>query len=470
MKLLGFPNVIARPYCTASTSGAALLVPAGFEASFLKSEEPSDLARLATCDPMHTQWVFDFNGIPSDIEGLALINWNGSPTSYYRFSGGPGAGAVNQPTAQAPNAMPTFTNVTGGVTNVDEAIYSPDALFVGPTTLSSPWDCSFSWGPLAHTPVQGTAMAQFVLRMQLFGNGAGLTAPLSYPKLEIWLQESGSLVAKLNSRAVTETGGQVFIFPFNPALLTDPTGANLEMFLACSSGLSASGNTYAKLESVALYYEWSIGVDTLWLPAPFATFGEDADGPQPTKSVHHFTTPGTGWENLLSLNVRILDDGCVNDPHSLIGTGTGVPVGLIPRRPDGFVQAGAFCAGGVIAPDLGIRNGEGPAVKVITEGVPGLTVGGQTFGADQFRRRSCDMVDFYATRDEAMEILDRVTWRKGQSGAFYVALEPEVAGQYQMFTSFWATAKDHSPPRKHGRYKATGDMGFTMGLSFEEKL
>lgn len=87
MKLLGFPDVIARPYCTAATSGASLLVPAGFEASYLKTPEPSDLGRLTTYDPMHTQWVMDFNSVPSDIEGLALINWNASPSSYFRFSG-----------------------------------------------------------------------------------------------------------------------------------------------------------------------------------------------------------------------------------------------------------------------------------------------------------------------------------------------------------------------------------------------
>lgn len=378
---------------------------------------------------------------------------------------------MNQPVAQAPNAMPTFTNVTGGVTNVDEAIYSPDGLFVAPTTVTSPWDCRFTWGALAHTPLQGLAMAQFVVRVQLFGNGAGLTSPSTYPKLTVTLDESGSLVLNLGSRAVTETGGQILIFPFDPAVLADPTGANIEMSLGCSIGQSASGNTYAKLESVALYYEWVLpGPDTKWIASPLSTFGIEADGPQPTKSVHYFPAASTGWDDLLSVNVRILDDGCVDNPHVFAPTATGVPVGLIPRRPDGFVQAGVFCAGGVIEPDLGIKNGEGPAVRILTEGVPGMTMGGQTFGADQFRRRSCEMVDFYTSRNEANEIMDRIVWRKGQSGAFYVALEPEVAGQYQMFSSFWTTAKDHSPPRKRGRYKATGEMGFIMGLSFEEKL
>lgn len=468
--VLGRPSFTSRNYCTAGNSSASLLVPAGFEASYLKTEEPSDTAILNTVDPKHTQWYFDFAGVKTTIDTFAIINPNMSPNGKYRFIGSLSAGSVKTPDTLPPNAILTSVNMTGAVGNIDEDIYSPDGLYVGPTILSSDWGLRLGWATPANTPITGYGMAQIVIRAGLFANGLGATNPTTYPKMEVELWESGSLIKVLGERAVSESS-QIFIFPFNPTDLAAASLANIEVQIFFSPGVSPSGNQYAKIEAVQLYTEHTVhDYDTGWIDSPLGQFEADLDGVQPTKSLHHLLTDITTFYDIISFNLLLCDDHATYplvSETSDFPSISGVPVGLI-AHPASFTQVGIVVSGAKLSLTIPASSPSFYAIPDVQE-IEGETLGGQTYGADRSTKRSTGLIDFNVTREVAAKFFDKM-WRAGHSGAFYVAFEPGVEPKYQMLSAFWATLVSVSSPVSAGSYNANGEMLMNFSAEFQEKL
>lgn len=464
LTFLGLPNnLFAKSYVDLSTPHGD--EPDGLEASFLKTEEPSDVARIPTLDPKHTYWKYNTNLIGSTISGLAVVNHNLTPGSLIRYSGDTTAANFAIPITEAPNAVVSSSNITGGITNVDEDIDSPDGLQIVPTVTTAVWNVVLSWGALISLPKQGFSMAFFVLRMQRKFSGAGATNPTTYPVLEVELREGGSLVETLGRRIVTSTDsvGQIFIFGFDPGSLADPSGTNIEIKISCTTGLSPSGGQYAALESVALYYEpdgADYDFDSGWIVIP-ETGSLDA----PTKSTHYL--PETAWTGVVAGVVKFISDQSEHDP--LLTASGAALIGLVENFPSTYVEAGVLLAGDKFELSTGIQP-EGPQVNVEIEEVVGRTLGGQTYGADSFRFRMCEPTPIVVNRAEKDFLMDNVAWRRGHSGAFYVILETGTSLERQVFTSFWATLKSVSTPRQISTWHPGDEVKYNMTIAFEEKL
>lgn len=463
MTFLGLPNILSEDYVTFSTDGFAGLVPAGLEASYLKTEEPSEITRLALLDPKHTHWLFDLAGVQKDFSGFALVNHNLAPGSLVRFQS-----ESRTLYTQAPNAIVSSTNITGTVTNVDEAIDSPDGNIIEPTNKANSWEVHFGWAALSVTPKLGSHMGQIVLRMKRNFTGAGADNPLTYPKLTIDLQQSGGTVRALGTRAVTstDTNGQIFIYTFDFSELAAPDGSNIEVGVTCTSGTSASGGQYATLESIALYYEdenQSLDKDSLWIEIP----EPDSMDLAPTKSIHYLTSDE--WTSISGGVIRIISDQSLHDPPTThIPIPTRVPVGGIRTFPVTYIDVGVAVGSGRTEMLTGIQS-EGPQVNVEIEEIVGNTLGGQTYGADSFRRRVCEATSIVVNRAEK-DFLMKLLWERGHSGAFYIILETGVTFERQLFTAFWATLKSLSTPRQLSAWHPGDEIKYSMTIAFEEKL
>lgn len=111
--------------------------------------------------------------------------------------------------------------------------------------------------------------------------------------------------------------------------------------------------------------------------------------------------------------------------------------------------------------------------RPMVEEVGGNSGAGQTYAADAFRYREWgEAMDPLVTREESIALLDKIGWRRGHSGAFYVVVEPDVEPIYQLFSSFWATLVeiDAPSPLPDNRYSRGGEMLFTMAIRVREKL
>lgn len=464
--LFPFPNHSAQAYATASTVGGGI-EPADMPASLLKTDEPSEIARLTTLDPFATQIGFETKLLRNTIDGLALVNHNVADGGQIRFVGwgGSSAGTQNLPSTIPPQTVVASTNMTGAVGNVDEGISASDGLNMAPTTTTSPWSVTLRFFSLGGTINTGDDMMAIVVRVRRAFSGAGATLPASLPLV------TASLAAPafaLGYRAVTvsATGGQIFIFPFKRSNFTSV--ADCQVKLDFTPGLSASGGQYAVLETVACYYD----ATTLSSPthdSGWMTVESDSRLARVAPSQHIHYIPPTPWTNIISYAVQFRTDQAIHNP--LVTVDGIVPVEAVPTDPVAYVQAGVFAAGQAIIPALGVRAGRGPmAGYPESVAMEGTTVGGQSYGADAYSFRSIPPLEVVVTRDELLLLQDQIGYRKGRSSPFYVAVEPGVAQKYQVFSSGWVTLASMSPPRPFGRYKADGSMKFLVEVSFVEHL
>lgn len=467
IKLLGFPNETARPYTVAATIDPAF-DPAEMGPEWLKTDEPSDRARKTILDPKHSQFGFATSLVPLTIQGLASCNHNLTPGGQIRFVGWGGATAASMivPSVSIPSTVVASTNMSGGVGDIDEAIDAPDGASMAPTNPALSWSVTLRFFAPVGTLQTGADMMALVLRVRRAFVGGGASTATLLPKL------TASLAAPafaLGYRAVTQsaTDGQLFIFPFRRSDFTSTS--DLQATIAFTAGQDASvAAHYALLETAAVYYE-TVSLNSPTYDSGWLTWSTDnrAARVQPNQHLHYF--PSSAWETIVGYGVMLRSDQSI---HAPLTTATGsIPAAAVPVDPDSFVQMGVFPAGGVIAPERGVRRGLGPmAMTPEITGLGGSTASGQSYGADSFVRRVSPPLEVMVTRDELLELQDQMAIGLGQSGAFYVAIEPEVEQKYQASTGYWATLKSIGEPRPLGRYRADGSMLFSVDLTFQEKL
>lgn len=459
-----YPNLIGKASCLVT-------VPATYEppllpATFVQTEEPSEISRILTTNPEFTYWNANFQTILRTIGGMAGVNSNLSPNGYYRFLAS--EDGVETPAYQYDTAtsIEASSNITGTLTDVDESISAPDGNFITPTNVAAKWSARFAFNTPSPAPKTGPYMAAFVARVLQVAGGT----TTFYPRFTAELYESGSLIRVLGSRAISvATGdGQLLIFPFDPDELAASDLSNAELRISCTAG-AGTGSQYGKLNTIALLTDTtntnSYLFDSGWIPSPASYYAGEEDSPAPQLSFDYF--PETAWTDVGNLMLLVMDDQAVADPNGTDDTDN-IPVGLIPSAPSGAVDLGVYAAG----PALVLARGpaQGPQSGVLVEGYEGVTEGGQTYGADAFRRRTMT-VNFTLNRTEMNLLMDGVDWRRGRSGAIYVNLDPNPEGQFRQFIAGWVTVAEAGiATQKPAAYDAGDLMLFEKQYTFEERI
>ena len=456
LTLIGFPNVIGSSVSVVVGNGTT---PAGFEASYLKTPEPSETARISQLDPTFSWWEADFSQAVRDFYGLATINSNLSPHGYYRYASSSTAFAGYTPTS-----IVASTNKTGALSDIDELLSAPDGLYMEPTVITSAWSVTLGFPTPVQSPLVGTANGLIAVNARLFG-----TLTTKYPKLTVTLLQNGVTLASLGWRAVTSsTASQMFLFDFDPSILTDSVGSNISAKLDFSFG---SGTGYAKLDTVKLYTMGS-GVsayDSGHLPSPYRNLITREKVVTPTLSYHYI--PDTPWTGLSNVELYIVDDQVQHDPP--MGTSvTGVPMANVHTpTAQGYIEAGIFVGGDQLTFETGLTTDDPEVVGVKIEDVSGYTLGGQSYGASTWKRRTTGPLNIICTREQADLFMRYVPWAKGHSGAFYIVLDPEVDSQYQEFQSFWGSLVGDVERRPlKGGYNQGSTGRYVISCQLEEKL
>lgn len=470
--ILGLPNEGVQGYASFGTNGG-VVSPTGMEPSYLGTEEPSDKARMSSTDSLYTQWLFSSNVVPREIDGLSIVNHNISTGGQIRFVASTVYGTLVQPTilTKAPSSIPASTNMTGSVGNVATA---GDATSVGPTPTNQIWDVRFAWPTFSpDIPILGSSMACFAITCNLLYVGAGATSPVTVPRLHVELWENGVKKVDLGNRALPIATGaptsQLFQFPFDFASLANPDGRDVECYCSFSVGTSASGSSYGTIDCCAIYYESQVvgaygAYDSGWISTP----GDTRPAPgRPTKSTHYI--PATPWLNVTAAALMIRSDQTTHDPLVQSGIALKVPAGAA-SIPNNYIDVGVWCLGVGLLCSIGAKADLKYFTPTAQNLGQGQTIFGQTYAADEFRWRAGEPISLIVTRDELKVLQDQLGWRRGHSGAFYVALEPDVDISYQTFSSAWCTLVSMSAPQELAAYRADGQMLYTVTVQFQEKL
>lgn len=469
-------NLIGKDYATVSLLTAyASAEPTELKALRLKTDEPSETARILTVDPLATRWKASFTkGVAREVTGMALINVpNLTPWGKYRFT-------VGEPTYQdlAPTTVVgTPVNFGSGIpADVDEAVFTPDDRWMIPF-LGDYWNVELGGFPTPTTaPIHGDSKCW----VSLFVRYTGGTPTNAYPAAGVTLKQGGNVVANLGTRAITSAEGQILVFPFDAADLPTASGAGLSVLCEFDSS-----NVVAELGACRVAVERTAPAQASpWLPSPSAAYGDEEDAFAPFIDLQYFpTTPWTITANDL-LFVQVQDDQTEHDPDN--GTVGAISFYRVPKNNidirfvRGYVDAGVFVAGEAfilgkhnIGEDSpGLLQNETPTGRIVVEGFEGVTEGGQTYGSDAFRSKAIDL-QLCVDRDEMLTLQERIAWRKGYSSPFFFAAEPDIPVQRQLFNSGWWTVAEMSQPTRlaGSRYdNGDGTTLFVINMSLKGRI
>lgn len=451
--ILGIPNfgplgvIAVNNKAFNSSYDSSLLPPAN-----LLTEEPNDAAaaRVNTTDVWWTGWAIAHDPSPlQELIGIAMVNVNLSPDGLYRFRDGqiePGSIHSN------PSGVTGGVGATGNETNLSTDAW--DTLGVVPgggisfNAINSEITFKFDTDPFLSggegtygTPLaEGAHKAQFEFAVGLGSALVGIDAAIYF---ECQLYDGATFIRSLGWRGVTEST-QLLIFTFDPdERLTDFKNIRARVIIR---GASAAASSQVRISGVKVYAhtEAAIATGTLdsgWLPSPTAGIRQDAGTPRPYVNLDYFPPEGTVWP-LASGSGRsyiifeIIDDQTTHDPPLSLYSSNRPLASNIITRPSGYVQAGTLVFGLGRFLEYGLAVPPSP-VPVI-EGESGNTRGGQSFGADMYRRRHMQW-DFHTDRQEEQELFDTLEWARGTVGPVYVAAEPDVDPALRRSTSFYAT-------------------------------
>lgn len=455
---LGIPNYVTRPYCTITTPADT---PDEMGPEWLKTEEPSDLARALSNHPSLSQFEADWADVGVTIDGMAVANTRISGSGAYRFVGvfiGLASGSI--PFDSEPPDSVSLTNVTGGISNVDEDPLTPDGLVMTPSVKTLTWRATFTWTGLSNTPITGSRRAFFLLRMRdIYTSEAEY-----YPGMVGTLSSTGGYIRALGTRTITSASGQFIMFYFDPA---EVNLSDFKLSIDVTPGQSSDTlDHYAELDAIRVYYEHeTYEFDTGWI----TTDSLEADLLPPTQSIHYF--PSSSW-TIRKLFLLIQDDQIVINPELVSTTERMINALGIPRFPEGFIDAGILFAGDALVLSYGPSSEKGFGTGPETQEVSGTTEGGQSYGADAFRWRSTNAVEFFVTQEEGRILQYQLGWLRGKAGVFYIALEPDAPFKYQVMSSFPATIESMGKmiPLPRRATLPGGERLYSLDITFREKL
>lgn len=502
---LGIPNISAQGYSSFATD-ASTTPPTGLEASYLGTDEPSDKAQLPNLDPLHSQWSFNTGGLQVEIGGIAVVNHNLVPGDQIRFVA---SQYLAQPTlyplySLAPTSIQASSNITGTVTNVDEPISSPDGLVISPSpSPASTMSMRFGWPSFSPSFPRTDVTACFTVRVKLSTLVGGSGSTFSYPTIACELWENGVQKAVLGMKAISYqaisafNGYEVFNFPFGFSQLVNADGRNLECKITLTPGhfptsdQSGGGYFYVSMESITCYYDSASELvyntiisppgsaspvyDSGWLTYYESLLLDDSSPSVkvPQKNLHYFPLPV--WAAVTSMAIMFRADRKISNPASFTQAGTAyIPYGARIGGTSPNITVGCIPIGKCLTLVEGIPKKSLSLFRVATtQSAGGSTIGGQSFGSDEFRRRVCDSVDIIASEQETELIQHNIAWTRGLSGAFYVAVDPDngpTDSVKQEFGAAWVTqTQDMTQPKLLiGGGGAARKYQFTMSLS--EKL
>lgn len=422
----GAPNL--TPYATITAVGPT---PATMPPSNLATDEPTERSRITTLDQLKTAWKFLYpNGstyantigvnpkipwypIPYPIHtllGAVNHNFQRGIAQYRYLQDSTGAFPF---TRIAPTSIIASTNITGVITDIDEDPYTPDGAYAT-ANADSITKIRVGFPSTGATLRSGSKMQVFRAALRLSSHNLNPTL------VTVNLWRNSVLVASNLDGGIwlTNTNNAIMVAYWDTTLFGSTSDANVQMELVSSDSFDIDAMDWLKETTANTYLD-----DSGWLTVPSpddsALWGSANNvvpsviqPPTPNKNLFYLPATPQGAEY-----VQLI----VRDPYN----------------PDGFVQYGVQVDSNAYS---GSIKKDSFYLRVISEARGGVTIGGQTYSRDAWRRRAFGF-DLLATRAEILSIMDRLDFAKGAAGAVAILLEPDDIpdASYQEFNFLWAT-------------------------------
>ena len=414
--------------------------------SNLETDEPSDVCRINTEDPLKT-YIHSTLEMPNSyyssgtfsVGGVGIVNHNLSlgATSRTLFLSSGAAGYV--PERVLPNAVTLGIDWAGVVTDIDEDPYTIDAGSIdraGGGTGAEMW---INFATPSANPATGANRQLFRLHLTYD------VAPSTFQMI-LYDGASGKGAVTFTSSGANPipSSGSVLLAPWNASLLDTANGSGVNL------GVIANGGTNLSIEAA----DWlcdsglsagSILWDSGWQAATYDSvdtgFGSTVAGTAgsaPTQT--HLAWSTTDTASVASVVTYFRD----------------------PQNTVGYVDVGCYVVGPQFQPALNRAYGE--LVGVMDLSVKKRTHGGQTFGSNRPRLRTLSLPLGELTTTEAHTLYERLYWRKGILSPVLVSLFPgdSIEGKH---TTIWATLENA------GDLTARDESGYRqMAMTFVEKL
>ena len=412
--------------------------------SNLETDEPSDVCRINTEDPLKT-YIHSTLEMPNsyyssgtfNVGGVGVVNHNLSlgATSRTLFLSSGAAGYV--PTRMAPTAIDIGAGWSGVVTDIDEDPYSVDAGSVDDAGAGLPLLIDFA------TPASAPATGA---DRQLFRVHVTYSVAPSLFQIVLYdgASSKGALTFSSNGANPILPTGSVLLAPWNASLLDTADGSGVRMSISVTGGTSVSVEAADWLCDSGLS-AGSILWDSGWQAATYdavdSGFGSTVAGTAgsaPTQT--HLAWSTTDTASVASTVTYFRD----------------------PQNTVGYVDVGCYVVGPQFQPALNRAYGE--LVGVMDLSVKKRTHGGQTFGSNRPRLRTLSLPLAELTTTEAHTLYERLYWRKGILSPCLVSLFPgdSTEGKH---TTIWCTLENA------GDLAARDESGYRqMAMTFVEKL
>ena len=440
LTILGIPNILANGSGFVGDGGDTTT-----PANDLGREEPSQLTLAPTSpNPFNAIWCGVTSQYGTSCDAVAAINHNWGRRSGARWrvwttTGTPLAFVTGDFLEQiAPDSIDGSANATGAVTTVDDDPWLPGSDYITPTVTTDPMTVLLGFPTPSHALVAGTDMEAFVVY-------ARIPVSLGSGTVTLKLYESGVAKATLATVTLDNASGtatQIVVGYWNKSQLSTASGANAQLQIETTGNVRIyAAQWVASSGSIAAAY------DSGWIQvkqegAALGNTYPSFVGVEPMKSeIHYLPSTKTNVEKVL---VAALNPD-INVAQS---------------------QLGCLVAGMKWQPEYSFRPGG--LLQVIDPSTLGETLGGQDYGSNQRRRRQATVLTPVLWSDEMAMVMDRIDWRKGTRGAFFVSLFPENANaDLDRLTSWWSTLASidgFSPIIVNGR------TAWSRQFTFREKL
>lgn len=370
-------------------------------------QEPSSLTSIADMLPIDSSFSVVGTNV-SSVDFLAIVNHNLDTQrgSYWRgwasgwaFGGYAASSYLQQ---LYPTSLDASSNLAGTYTDVDDNPWATSADYLEAAAAGS-YSARFGFAtPSVALSDVGNDHA-FVIA------ASSVTLPAGSHTLTVKLFDSNTEIATLiNATAVGDSdtlSRSTFIVPFSTSQLNNGTGAGVQCQVEATNGLRIYSVLWVVGLSAGTYDTGWVAVGTPPASSDFGGISAAASGEEPMPiEFHRFSTAktysGTGRPKITA--------SFLNATNAVSKTN----------------QLGVLVAGKAYKLDFNPAWAE-LYFEDRSERIEAL--GGQDLGNNLRRRRVLRVPLQYVTAADHIELAERIDWRKGQVGAFYVNLFPNDA-------------------------------------------
>lgn len=413
-------------------------------------QEPSSVTSISDMLPIDSSFTVVGTNV-SSVDFLGIVNHNLDTLRGSYWRGWASAWVFGSYAASSylqelyPTSLDASSNLSGTYTAVDDNPWATNADYVEAAAAGS-YSARFGFAtPSVALSDVGNDHA-FVIQ------AASGSLPAGSHTLTVKLFDSNTEIATLiNATAVGDSdplGRSTFIAPFSTSQLNNGTGAGVQCQVEATNGLRVYSVLWVVGLSAGTYDTGWVAVETPPASSEFGGVSAAVAGEEPMPiEFHRFSTAKTyTGTSRPKITVSFLNATNASSKTNQLGVLVAGKAWELPFNP---------ATAELYFEDRSVR----------TE-----TPGGQDTGSNLRRRRVFRIPLQYLTAAQMVEVAERIDWRKGQTGAFYVNVFPNDATLSRLWGAWVRVAEPGAWIPRTEEVSGTTGYFFDRSYLLREKL